>query len=78
MEDNNTTKEKIEVLAIALLLALSVVFMTVFNNAILNGGTTVVDVSRFGEMIPEMLVLHLFVWPVITVGLYQWHQNNTN
>ena len=78
MANDNDSKEKIEVLAIALLLALSISFMTIFNNAIINGGTTVVNVSKFGEMIPEMLVLHLLVWPIISVGLYEWHQTTTN
>jgi len=68
------TKSWFEVFAVALLLGLSIVFMTVFNNAVISGGTTVVDITQYGEMIPELLVLHLIVWPVITVGLYQWHQ----
>lgn len=78
MTDTKNTKGRIEVLAVALLLALSITFMTVFNNAILNGGATVVDVSAFGEMMPELLVLHFVVWPVITVGLYQWHRSTTH
>jgi len=68
------TKSWIEVFAIALLLALSVVLMTIFNNAVIGGGSTVVDIAHYGEMVPELLLLHLVVWPVITVGLYQWHQ----
>ncbi len=66
-------KDTLELFAIALLLGLSVLFMTVFNNAVINSGTTVVDITYYGEMIPELLLLHLVVWPVITVGLYQWH-----
>ena len=67
------TKSWLEVFAVALLLALSIVLMTVFNNAVIGGGTTVVDVAQYGEMVPELLVLHLVVWPVITVGLYKWY-----
>jgi len=67
------TKTWMEVFATALLLSLSISFMTVFNNAVIGGGSTVVDIARYGEMIPELLLLHLVVWPVITVGLYQWH-----
>ncbi len=48
--------------------------MTVFNNAVIGGGTTVVDIARYGELLPELLLLHLVVWPVITAGLYEWHQ----
>lgn len=48
--------------------------MTVFNNAVIGGGETVVNVAQYGEMVPELLLLHLLVWPVITVGLYEWHR----
>jgi len=67
-------KSRLEVFAVAFLLALSIVLMTVFNNAVIGGGKTVVDVAQYGEMVPELLVLHLVVWPVITVGLYEWHR----
>jgi len=70
------TKSWFEVFAVAFLLALSIVFMTVFNNAVIGGGSTVVDIAAYGEMVPELLLLHLVVWPVITVGLYKWHQGN--
>jgi len=63
----------VEVLAVGWLLGLSITFMTVFNCAVVNGGTTVVDIAQYGEMIPELVVLHVVVWPVITVGLYRWH-----
>jgi len=66
-------KNWFEVLALAFLLALSIVLMTVFNNAVIGGGSTVVDINHYGEMIPELLLLHLVVWPIITVGLYQWY-----
>ena len=66
-----------EVLAIALLLALSVTLTVVFNMAVLNGGTTVVNVNKYGEMVPELLFLTLFVWPVISVGLYRWSENRS-
>lgn len=67
------TKSWIEVFALAFLLGLAIVLMTVFNNAVIGGGSTVVDIAQHGEMVPELLLLHLVVWPVITVGLYQWH-----
>lgn len=63
----------VEVYGIALLLALSILFMSIFNNAVVGGGKTVVDINEYGEMVPELLVLHLLVWPVITLGLYYWH-----
>jgi len=65
-------KSLIEVFAFAFLLGLAVLFMTIFNNAVINGGTTIVDIAHYGEMVPEMLVLHFIVWPVISVGLYHW------
>ena len=68
-------KSRVEVLAIALLLALSITLTVVFNIAVLNGGKTVVQVNKYGEMIPELLLLTLFVWPVISVGLYHWSTN---
>jgi len=70
---NSMAKNWFEVLAIAFLLGLSIVLMTIFNNAVIGGGSTVVDINQYGEMIPELLLLHLIVWPIITVGLYQWH-----
>ena len=69
-------KSLLEVLAVALLLGLSVTFMTIFNNAVIGGGETVVDVARYGELIPELLVLHFVVWPVITVGIYIWYSRS--
>ena len=66
-------KSPFEVFGIAFLLALSISFMTIFNAAVVDGGTTVVDIAAYGEMVPELLVLNLVVWPVITVGLYHWH-----
>jgi len=68
------TKSWLEVFAVAFLLGLSIVFMTVFNNAVIGGGSTVVDIAQYGEQVPELLLLHLVVWPVITAGLYEWHQ----
>ncbi len=62
----------------ALLLGLSITLMTVFNNAVIGGGETVVDVARYGEMLPELIVLHFIVWPIITVGLYLWHRRLTS
>ena len=67
-------KPLIEVLGVALLLGLSITFMTIFNNAVLNGGSTVVDINDRGEMVVELLLLNLVVWPTISVGLYQWHR----
>lgn len=71
-------RKTIEILAIAMLLALSVTLMTVFNNAVIGGGETVVDVARYGEMVPELIVLHFVVWPIVTVGLYLWHRRLTS
>ena len=74
-------KPLIEVLGVALLLGLSITFMTIFNNAVLNGGSTVVDINSHGEMIVELLLLNLVVWPAISVGLYHWiktHDNSNN
>ena len=67
-------KSWLEVFAVAFLLGLSIVFKTVFNNAVIGGGSTVVDIAQYGEQVPELLLLHLVVWPVITAGLYEWHQ----
>jgi len=64
----------IEVLAIALLLALSITLTVVFNIAVLNGGQTVVQVDKYGEMVPELLLLTLVVWPTISVGLHSLAQ----
>ena len=74
-------KPLIEVLGVALLLGLSITFMTIFNNAVLNGGSTVVDINDRGEMVVELLLLNLVVWPTISVGLYHWiktHDNSNN
>ena len=65
-------RDALEVLAVAFLLALSITFMVVFNTAVLGGGKTLVKVNKYGEMIPELLILHFIVWPVISVALYLW------
>ena len=65
-------RDALEVLAVAFLLALSITFMVVFNTAVLAGGKTLVRVNKYGEMIPELLILHFIVWPVISVALYLW------
>jgi len=62
----------IEILAISFLLALSITFMTIFNNAVISGGSTVVDIASYGELVPELLLLHLVVWPTISVALVNW------
>lgn len=67
-----------EVLAISYLLALSIIAMTIFNNAVINGGKTIVTIAEYGEMVPELLLLNLIIWPTISVGLYHWHNRNTN
>ena len=67
-------RDALEVLALSFLLALSIAFMVVFNNAVLGGGKTLVKVNKYGEMIPELLILHFIVWPVISVALYLWIQ----
>ena len=65
-------RDALEVLAVAFLLALSITFMVVFNTAVMGGGKTLVRVNKYGEMIPELLILHFIVWPVISVALYLW------
>ena len=65
-------RDALEVLAVSFLLALSITFMVVFNTAVLGGGKTLVRVNKYGEMIPELLILHFIVWPVISVALYLW------
>jgi len=67
-------KSFVEVLGLAFLLSLSIVFTVIFNMAVLNGGKTTVYLNKYGEMIPELLVLHFVVWPTITVGLYAYHK----
>jgi len=70
------TKSLVEVLGIAFLLALSITFMLIFNNAVLNGGSTVVKVNKYGEMVPELLILNFIVLPTVSVGLYYWSSQN--
>jgi len=41
----------------------------VFNAAVVGGGSVVVEIDTYGEMIPELLVLHFVVWPTITAAL---------
>ena len=65
-------RDTLQVLAVSFLLALSITFMVVFNTAVLGGGKTLVKVNKYGEMIPELLILHFIVWPVISVALYLW------
>jgi len=66
-------KSFVEVMAFAFLLSLSIVLTVIFNIAVLNGGKTTVFLNKYGEMIPELLLLHFVVWPTITVGLYVYH-----
>ena len=65
-------RDALEVLAVSFLLALSMALMIIFNTAVLGGGKTLVRVNKYGEMIPELLILHFIVWPVISVALYLW------
>ena len=65
-------RDALQVLAVSFLLALSITFMVVFNTAVMGGGKTLVRVNKYGEMIPELLILHFIVWPVISVALYLW------
>ena len=65
-------RDALQVLAVSFLLALSITFMVVFNTAVMGGGKTLVRVNKYGEMIPELLILHFIVWPVISVALYFW------
>jgi len=67
-------KSWLEVLALSFLLSLAIVFTVIFNMAVLGGGKTTVYLNKYGEMIPELLLLHFVVWPVISVGLYLWHR----
>ena len=57
------------VLAVSFALSLSIVFTVIFNMAVLNGGKTIVYVNKYGEMIPELLLLHFVVWPIMSVAL---------
>ena len=68
------SKAWLEVLALSFLLSLAIVFTVIFNMAVLGGGKTTVHLNKYGEMIPELLLLHFVVWPVISVGLYLWHR----
>jgi len=68
------SKSLIEVLAVGYLLGMSIMFMVVFNNAVLYDGGTLVTINDYGEMVPELILLHFVVWPTITVGLYLWHK----
>ena len=68
------SKAWLEVLALSFLLSLAIVFTVIFNMAVLGGGKTTVYLNKYGEMIPELLLLHFVVWPVISVGLYLWHR----
>lgn len=64
--------EIIEVLGVSFMLSLSIVMMVVFNMAVINGGQTLVMVNKYGEMIPELLLLNFLVWPVISVAIARW------
>lgn len=74
MSHQTQKKNFIEVLSIAFMLALSITFMVIFNLAITGGGSVVVEVNNYGEMVAEMLLLNFIVLPTISVGLYYWHQ----
>lgn len=69
-------KPAIEVFAVAMLLGMSIVLMTVFNNAVIGGGSTIVNINEHGEMIPELLLLNVVVMPLVSVGLYVWYQRS--
>jgi len=66
------SQQHVQTLAVAFLLSLSITLTVIFNMAVLNGGSTQVIVNRYGEMIPELLLLHIIVWPVISVALSYW------
>ena len=68
------SKSWLEVLALSFLLSLAIVFTVIFNVAVLGGGKTTVYLNKYEEMIPELILLHFVVWPVISVGLYLWHR----
>ena len=59
----------LRVLAVSFGVSLSIVFTLIFNMAVLNGGETLVKVNKYGEMIPELLLLHFVVWPIMSVAL---------
>jgi hypothetical protein len=59
-----------EVLAVSFLLAMSLTFMHIFQLAYLSDYEVTVYINKYGEAIPELLILTLIVWPVISVGLY--------
>jgi len=62
----------IELFAVAFLLALSIALTVIFNIAYLNGMQTTVVINRYGEAIPELLLLTLVCWPVISVAIFVW------
>jgi len=57
------------VFAVSFGLSLSIVLTVIFNMAVLGGGKTTLYVNKYGEMIPELLLLHFVVWPVMSVAL---------
>jgi len=67
-------KDQLEILSIAMLLSLAIALTVVFDIAVLNGGSTTVYVNQYGEMIPEPLLLHVVVWPTISVGIHRLYQ----
>jgi len=68
------SKPLLEVAALSLLLSLSITFMVVFNIAVLNGGSTTVILTLYDEMVAELLLLNVVVWPTISAGLYHYHR----
>jgi len=70
------TKSALEVFDVSFLLALSIVFMLVFNLAILNGGSATLYLDKYGEMMYELLILNFVVWPTISAGIYKWDSKN--
>jgi len=66
-------KPPVEVFGVAFLLAMSIMFMLIFNLAVLNGGQTLVILDKYNEMVFELLLLNFVIWPSVSVGLYVWH-----
>jgi len=59
----------LKTLAVSFGLSLSIVLTAVFMVAAGGGGSVTVYVNQYGEMIPELLLLMLVVWPIMSVAL---------
>jgi len=59
----------LRVLAVSFGLSLCIYFTVIFDTAVLGGGETTLYINDYGEMVPELLLLHLVVWPVMSVAI---------